>query len=160
MLGLTEDPRFKGRVVMLEDYDLAVGRALVRGADVWLNTPTRPLEASGTSGMKAAMNGGLNLSILDGWWPEAFDGGQGWSIGGTETFEDRRDRDEDDADSLYTRLEQDVLPCFYDRDADGVPHAWVRMVKSSIKTVLPRFCAVRMVTDYIDKVYDPEATRG
>ncbi len=160
VLGLTEDPRFKGRVVMLEDYDLAVGRALVRGADVWLNTPTRPLEASGTSGMKAAMNGGLNLSILDGWWPEAFDGGQGWSIGGTETFEDRRDRDEDDADSLYTRLEQDVLPCFYDRDADGVPHAWVRMVKSSIKTVLPRFCAVRMVTDYIDKVYDPEATRG
>jgi len=157
---LSSDPRFHGRVVFLEDYDMAVGRALTRGVDVWLNNPRRPLEASGTSGQKAAMNGVLNLSILDGWWPEGFDGFNGWAIGGERTFENEARADEADADELYDLLEREVVPLYYDRDERGVPVGWMRRSARAIATVTPRFNAQRMVKDYVRTFYAPASERG
>lgn len=157
---LSRDPRFSGRILFLEDYDMAIGRALTRGVDVWLNNPRRPLEASGTSGQKAAMNGVLNLSVLDGWWPEGFDGRNGWAIGEARTYEDEERGDASDADALYALLEQEVVPAYYERDAAGVPLAWVRRSAAAIATVAPRFNAQRMVRDYVERYYHPAALRG
>lgn len=147
---------FAGRVVILEDYDMAVGRALTSGADVWLNNPLRPQEASGTSGMKPPLHGGLNLSILDGWWPEGFNGKNGWAIGGRE-FENRKKQDTYDADSIYSLLEREVVPAFYTRDSAGVPRKWVAMMKESMKTVCHQFSTTRMVAEYTTKFYVPAA---
>ena len=158
--NLSKDPRFAGRILFVEDYDMAVGRALTRGVDVWLNNPRRPLEASGTSGQKAAMNGILNLSILDGWWPEGYDGSNGWAIGGARTFEDDERADAEDADALYAILERELIPLYYRRDGDGVPHDWLTRVKEAITTVAPRFNAQRMVKDYVSTYYEPAARRG
>jgi len=157
---LSHDPRFAGRILFLEDYDMAVGRALTRGVDVWLNNPRRPLEASGTSGQKAAMNGVLNLSVLDGWWVEGFDGHNGWAIGGSRQADDEEVADASDADALYALLEREVVPTYYQRDEDGVPVAWMRRAAAAIASVTPRFNAQRMVRDYVEKYYQPAAERG
>jgi len=137
------------RVAFLDNYDLGIASQLVSGCDLWVNLPRPPLEASGTSGMKSVLNGGLNLSILDGWWAEAFDGANGWGIPG-DTVYDPSVQDSRDAAAFYDLLEHEVAPLFYDRGADGIPHGWVRRIKRSLRTNGPRFCATRMVQDYVD----------
>lgn len=163
---LSQETRFKGKILFIEDYDMSVGRALTRGVDVWLNNPRRPLEASGTSGQKAAMNGVLNLSILDGWWPEGYNGIDGWAIGteSTNTGElppEQQDNltDDADADSLYNLLEKDVIPLYYQRDQDGLPQAWLERAKDAIATCSPRFSAQRQVKDYVNQFYAPASQR-
>jgi starch phosphorylase len=149
------DPAFGGRVAFLEGYDLHVAHFLVQGCDVWLNTPRKPLEASGTSGMKAAINGTPNLSIGDGWWAEGYTGRNGWLIEGHADPRDHGAQDWADAQALYDLLEQQVVPAFYDRDAQGIPRRWVEIVRQSILTVLPHFCTRRMVKDYLRTMYVP-----
>lgn len=158
LVHLSRDPRLGGRMVFLEGYDLELGAALTSGADVWLNNPLRPLEASGTSGMKAAMNGVLNLSVLDGWWDEAVADhahlaqvGFGWAIGHGEQRDDRHAQDAADAASLYHLLENEVVPTFHDRDAAGIPQRWVAMMKDSMRVLTPRFSTHRMVADYTER---------
>jgi starch phosphorylase len=146
------DPKFAGRIAFVDDYDLHVAHLLVQGCDVWLNTPRKPLEASGTSGMKAAMNGTLNLSIADGWWAEGYDGGNGWQIVATP---EQGDQDSADATALYDLIEKEVVPAFYDRDARAIPKRWVAMIKQSILTVTPRFSARRMLKEYVGRAYAP-----
>ncbi len=150
-----EDMRRK--VVFLEDYDMRVARTLVQGCDVWLNTPRRPLEASGTSGMKAPVNGGINLSIVDGWWAEGFTGDNGWAIGHGEEYEDHEYQDEVESRALFGLLEQEVIPLFYRRGGDGLPHDWIAMMRNSIRTVCPVFNTNRMVREYLERYYLPAA---
>jgi starch phosphorylase len=152
---LSQEPDLRGRVVFLEDYDIRVGRMLVQGVDVWLNNPLKPMEASGTSGMKAAMNGVLNLSVSDGWWPEGYTGDNGWTIESNESLREEWERDQADALALYQKLEDEVVPAFYDRDEEGLPRRWVAMMKRSIATVGPQFSSDRMVRDYVEKAYLP-----
>jgi starch phosphorylase len=155
--NLQSDPRFHNRLVFVEDYDINVCRHLVQGVDVWMNNPRRPLEASGTSGQKVVLNGGLNLSILDGWWAEAYDGRNGFAIGrGTSHVSDEI-TDARDAKSLYETLEQQVIPTFYDRDVDGLPRKWIQMMVNSITSLAWRFSAHRMVMDYTLTAYVPSA---
>lgn len=151
--NLRRDPRFAGRILFMEDYDINLGRHLVQGVDVWLNNPRRPLEASGTSGMKVVLNGGLNCSILDGWWAEAFNGKNGFGIGNGTQHVDDTITDARDADNLMSVLRDEVIPLFYDRDADGLPHQWIDMMKESIATCAARFSAHRMVIDYVENSY-------
>lgn len=158
--NLSQDPRFAGKILFVEDYDMAVGRALTRGCDVWLNNPRRPLEASGTSGQKAAMNGILNLSILDGWWPEGYDGLNGWAIGSAKNHEFAEQADTADADALYDLLEREVVPLYYERDSRGIPQAWLDRVKDAIATISPIFNAARMVKDYVTSYYMPASERA
>lgn len=158
--NLSQDPRFSGKILFVEDYDMAVGRALTRGVDVWLNNPRRPLEASGTSGQKAAMNGILNLSILDGWWPEGYNGENGWAIGSGRKHLDAEGADVADADALYDLLEREVVPLYYQRDAAGVPQGWLVRAKEAIATVTPVFNARRMVSDYVTMFYAPASSRA
>lgn len=147
------DPRVMRRAVFLQDYDQEIARQLVQSVDVWLNVPRRPLEASGTSGQKVAMNGGLNLSILDGWWIEGYDGTNGWAIGDDGVGTDEALMDASDAESLYRVLEEEVVPQFYTLDADGIPRRWVEMMKRSIQTLLPAFNSDRMVEEYAREIY-------
>jgi starch phosphorylase len=140
------------RVCYLEDHDLSMAIQLVRGCDVWMNLPRPPLEASGTSGMKSALNGGLNLGVLDGWWEEACDGTNGWGIGGEEST-DHAAQDARDAVALYDLLEHEVVPLFYDRDDRGIPRGWVSRVKRSLATIGPRYSSQRMLGDYLEKAY-------
>jgi starch phosphorylase len=149
------DPRLGGRVAFVDDYDLHVAHFLVQGCDVWLNTPRKPLEASGTSGMKASMNGALHLSIGDGWWAEGFTGANGWRIDGTPTGTDPESIDWADGDALYTLLESEVVPTYYERDSRGLPRRWIAMVKQAIATVTPRFSSRRMVKEYARRAYAP-----
>lgn len=150
------DPKFGGRIAFVDDYDLHVAHFLVQGCDVWLNNPRKPLEASGTSGMKAAINGTPNLSIGDGWWAEGFTGDNGWLIEGRGADpNDHGAQDWADAQALYALLEEQLVPTFYDRDAQGIPRRWLRIVKQSIRTVLPRFSARRMVKEYVRQLYLP-----
>lgn len=151
--NLRHEPAFKGRVAFIEDYDINVCRHFVQGVDVWLNNPRRPLEASGTSGQKAVLNGGLNCSILDGWWAEAFDGSNGFAIGDGRTHVDDRITDRRDAEGLYETLEQRVIPTYYDRDRDGIPRRWIKMMMNSISTCAWRFSSHRMVMDYTKHAY-------
>ena len=151
-------PELQGKLVFIEDYDMNVARRMVQGCDVWLNNPRRPLEACGTSGMKVATNGGLNLSVLDGWWYEAFDGSNGWSIGQGEEYEDRGYQDEVESRSIYDLLEREIIPMFYDREPGGVPSEWIRMIKHSVKSIAAQFSASRMVMDYCRDFYAPIAT--
>jgi starch phosphorylase len=146
------DTSVQERVAFLEDYDLGVAAHLVAGCDVWVNVPRPPLEASGTSGMKAAMNGALNLSVQDGWWEEAFDGTNGWGIRGEPTLEPDV-QDDRDADALYGTLEREVIPLFYQRDQEGIPRGWIDRVKASLRTIGPRFNAGRMLRDYVEGPY-------
>ncbi|HTY21991.1 MAG TPA: alpha-glucan family phosphorylase [Desulfomonilaceae bacterium] len=144
---------FRRKLVFIEDYDINIARYLVQGVDVWLNTPRRPYEACGTSGMKAAANGALNLSILDGWWPEAYNGSNGWAIGSGEEFEDPDYQDKVDSTALYELLENEVVPRFFDRGPDGLPHAWIDMIKNSMATICVRFNSHRMIEDYMNDYY-------
>ena len=154
---LLRDSRFAGKLLFIEDYDINVGRYLVQGVDVWLNTPRRPLEASGTSGQKVVLNGGLNLSILDGWWAEAYDGHNGFAIGRGETHTSLDRHDARDAEALVNVLREEVIPLYYDRDTDGLPRRWIARMKRAIRTLGWRFSADRMVTDYVLKAYIPAA---
>jgi len=158
---LALQPGLAGRIVFLEEYDMAVGRALTQGVDVWLNNPRRPYEASGTSGMKAGLNGVPNCSILDGWWPEAYNGKNGWAIGEEREYSNQEEQDWNDAQSLYQLLEHEIAPRYYEgRDANGVPTAWVQTCKESIATVAPAFSFRRMLTDYVEQFYLPASGVG
>ncbi len=142
-----------GRLVFVEDYDMNLARYLVQGVDVWLNTPRRPMEASGTSGMKAGLNGALNFSILDGWWREAYNGKNGWSIGEDKQWESSDEQDVADAQDMYNKLENEIIPMYYGRDIENVPTEWVERMKESIKTVTPNFSTRRMVKEYAERLY-------
>ncbi|MEA3309694.1 MAG: alpha-glucan family phosphorylase [Chloroflexota bacterium] len=149
------NPEMGGRITFVEDYDMHIARYLVQGVDVWLNTPRKPMEASGTSGMKAALNGVLNLSVEDGWWAEAYNGRNGWSLDSDKHFSEEWRQDETDAETLYRTLEEEVIPLYYQQDRDGVPRDWVRMMKDSISTVGSQFSTCRMVKEYTESYYLP-----
>jgi starch phosphorylase len=153
-------PEFEGRILMVEDYDLRLARRLVSGVDVWLNNPVYPLEASGTSGMKAGINGVLNLSVLDGWWDEGYDGHNGWAIKPVGENMDEARRDHDEARTLYELLQDQVSPLFYKRGDMGYSAEWVAMAKHSIASLLPRFSSSRMVSEYLAKFYLPASRQG
>ncbi|MBM4349471.1 MAG: glycosyltransferase family 1 protein [Deltaproteobacteria bacterium] len=159
IVHLAGQPRFKHRIVFIEDYDLNVARYLVQGVDVWLNNPRRPLEACGTSGMKAAANGALNLSILDGWWVEGYAPGLGWAIGSGEEYEDQKGQDEIESHAVYNLLEKEIVPLFYERGKDNLPREWIRMMKQSMKTLAAYFNSHRMVQDYLHRFYIPSSLR-
>jgi starch phosphorylase len=161
IISLAREPEFRRRIVFLENYDMSIARYLVQGVDVWLNTPLRPNEASGTSGMKAIANGVLNLSTLDGWWDEAWRARSedkspiGWAIGQGESYDDHNYQDIIEAEALYDILERDVVPVFYDRRADGLPHRWISLMKSSIGELCHNFNTNRMVREYTERFYLP-----
>jgi starch phosphorylase len=149
-------PSGGGRLVFLEDYDMNLGRYLVQGVDVWMNTPRRPNEASGTSGQKAALNGVLNFSVLDGWWREGYNGLNGWAIGGDVDYKDTRQQDVADAQSLYNTLENEIIPLYYqERSSDGLPGEWIARMKEAIRTLAPLFSTRRMVKEYVHGLYLP-----
>ncbi|RNI20864.1 alpha-glucan family phosphorylase [Flexivirga caeni] len=167
MVQFTDDPRLRARIVFLPNYDMQMAQTLMPGVDVWLNNPLRPYEASGTSGMKAALNGALNLSILDGWWDEWFDGSNGWAIPSADPSRDTESqtmdpdrRDELEAAALYDLIESQVAARFYDVDADGVPQRWVEMVEHTLGVLGPKVLATRMVRDYTTRLYTPAAVAG
>ena len=151
---------FAGHIAFVEDYDMHVAKFLVRGVDVWLNNPRPPLEASGTSGQKAAVNGVPNLSGLDGWWKEGYDGSNGWSIPLPSDPLGEQDSDTHDAEALYALLEKEVIPLYYERDADGVPHGWIKIIKNSIKSIVPYFNTQRMLKEYTTEAYVPACPNG
>ena len=153
----SRSPKFAKRVFVVEDYDIRIGRYLVQGVDVWLNNPRRPLEASGTSGMKAAMNGIINCSVLDGWWDEGFNGENGWSIGGRETSEDEGAQDWADAQDLYRLLENEIVPMYYERDKKGLPKRWLQMMRNSMSSTIWEFSTSRMLQEYVEQLYRPAA---
>ncbi|MEU6854560.1 glycosyltransferase family 1 protein [Actinacidiphila alni] len=157
LVRFTDDPRVRHRIVFLPDYDMRMARLLYPGCDVWLNNPLRPLEACGTSGMKAALNGCLNLSVLDGWWDEWFDGDNGWAIPTADGVDDEDRRDELEAAALYDLLENQVAPRFYDHGAQGLPGRWIEMVRHTLTTLGPKVLAGRMVQDYVRTLYAPAA---
>jgi len=152
-------PEVRDKIIFLEDYDMHLARHLVQGADVWLNTPRRPFEACGTSGMKAAMNGVLNVSILDGWWCEGYSEDRGWRIGNGEEYQDHNYQDAVESQALYNVLENEVIPCFYDRKNGDLPVCWLKKMKNSMKMAMESFCSLRMVSDYEKRYYNPAAER-
>ncbi|HWG85828.1 MAG TPA: alpha-glucan family phosphorylase, partial [Deinococcales bacterium] len=156
---LSQDPRLAGRIVFIEDYDMNVARHLVQGCDIWLNNPRRPLEASGTSGEKASLNGCINFSVLDGWWREAWDGTNGWPIGEEREYRDLNVQDEADSLSLYDTLERQIVPLYYS-DRDGLPEQWLQWVRNAIRTVAPQYSMQRQVQDYVKTLYTPAQQRG
>lgn len=160
MVQFADDPEIRHRIVFLPNYDIAMAQYLYPGTDVWLNNPLRPFEACGTSGMKAALNGGLNLSILDGWWDEWYDGENGWAIPTADGVEDVNRRDDLEATALYDLIENSVAPRFYDRDADGLPQNWISMITHTLSTLGPKVLASRMVRDYTTTLYGPAARAG
>ena len=155
IVRLSDDPEIRHRIVFLPNYDIAMAQPLYPGCDVWLNNPLRPYEACGTSGMKAALNGGLNLSVLDGWWDEWYDGDNGWAIPTADGVEDVDHRDDLEAAALYDLIENDVAPRFYDLDAEGVPTRWLEMTRHTLKSLGPKVLATRMVRDYVRELYTP-----
>ena len=157
IFGRSRSPKLRGRVFIMEDYDIRIARFLVQGVDVWLNNPRRPLEASGTSGMKAAANGVLNVSVLDGWWDEGYVGDNGWAIGGRETNPDEGAQDWADAQDLYRILEQELIPAYYERDEDGLPSRWAQLMRNSIASTIWRFSTTRMLHEYTERLYLPAA---
>lgn len=159
VVHLAGQSEFRHRIVFLEDYELNVARHMVQGVDIWLNTPVRPLEASGTSGMKAVLNGAIHVSVLDGWWAEAYANDLGWAIGEAEEYPDREVAEKIEADMLYHLLESEIVPTFYDRSRDGLPRDWVDLMKRSIKTLAPVFNTHRMVRQYFEEAYRPVERR-
>jgi len=157
IVNAARDPDLCGRIAFVEDYGELLAQYLVHGVDVWLNNPLPPLEASGTSGMKAALNGVPHLSIMDGWWIEGFNGKNGWAFGDEVV---NGNRDQADAEAIYQILEKEVIPLYYKVSDDGVPHGWVKLMKESIKSNAPRFSARRMVTEYVEKFYGPALQKG
>ncbi len=160
IVRFSRDPAVRHRFAFVEDYDISVARMLYQGSDVWLNTPRRPMEASGTSGEKAALNGALNCSILDGWWDEMFDGQNGWAISSAEGISDVGHRDEVEANSLFEILERQIVPLYYDRSGGRYPRGWVTRVKASIRSLGPKVMASRMVRDYVREMYEPTAAQA
>ena len=160
MVRFADDPEVRHRIAFLPNYDIAMAQYLYPGCDVWLNNPLRPFEACGTSGMKAALNGALNLSILDGWWDEWYDGENGWAIPTADGVEDPQRRDDLEAAALYDLIETQVAPRFYDRDADGLPQNWLSMITHTLATLGPKVLASRMVRDYTERLYTPAAQAG
>jgi starch phosphorylase len=152
---ISQQPGFAGKILFLEEYDMHIARKLVQGVDIWLNNPRRPNEASGTSGQKASLNGAPNLSVLDGWWPEAYNGRNGWAIGEEREYINYDEQDWHDSQHLYYLLENEVIPKFYDRGEDGIPHAWMAFTKEAIATVAPMFSTRRMVKEYASTLYVP-----
>ncbi len=157
MVQFADQDEVRGKVVFLPDYDISLARPLYPGCDVWLNNPLRPLEACGTSGMKAALNGAFNLSVQDGWWDEWYDPAYGWAIPSAETIGSREERDAAEAEALYEIIEREIIPKFYTRDANGIPVDWVRMMRSTISGLGPKVIATRMVRDYVTELYAPAA---
>ncbi len=153
IIHTSRDEKLRKKIVFLEDYDINVARYIVQGVDVWLNNPIRPKEASGTSGMKVVANGGINVSILDGWWDEAYNSNNGWAIGSGEIYDDQNYQDEVESLSLYNLLEEEIIPLFYTRAEDGLPEAWLSKIKESMKSIIPEFNTNRMVKDYTEKYY-------
>jgi starch phosphorylase len=153
-----DDPEVRHRIAFLPNYDIAMAQPLYPGCDVWLNNPLRPYEACGTSGMKAALNGGLNLSILDGWWDEWYDGDNGWAIPSADGVEDPDTRDDIEAHALYDLIEKEVAARFYDLDGDGIPVRWVEMMRHTLKSLGPKVLSTRMVREYVERLYAPAAT--
>ncbi|RME66414.1 MAG: alpha-glucan family phosphorylase, partial [Caldilineae bacterium] len=157
---LSQDPAFVGKIVFVENYDMNVARHLIAGVDVWLNNPRRPHEASGTSGQKAALSGAPNFSVLDGWWREGYDGLNGWAIGEEREYKDEDTQDEADALSLYATLEEEIIPLFFNRGEDGIPHGWLGRMRRSIMTCGPRFSMARMVKEYTNVYYRAAMATG
>ena len=157
MVRFADDPEVRHRIVFLPNYDIAMAQPLYPGCDVWLNNPLRPYEACGTSGMKAALNGGLNLSILDGWWDEWYDGNNGWAIPSADGVDDQDRRDDLEATALYDLIENEVAPRFYDVDEQGVPTRWIEMLRHTLKSLGPKVLATRQVRDYVRELYAPAA---
>ena len=157
IVRFADDPEVRHRIVFLPNYDIAMAQPLYPGCDVWLNNPLRPYEACGTSGMKAALNGGLNLSILDGWWDEWYDGNNGWAIPSADSSDDPDRRDDIEATALYDLIEKDVAPRFYDRDSAGLPVRWIEMVRHTLKSLGPKVLSSRMVAEYVERLYAPAA---
>ncbi len=155
IIHISREPEFRGKIVFLENYDMGMAKQLVAGVDIWLNNPRKPMEASGTSGMKAAANGGLNLSVLDGWWNEGYNGHNGWAIGAGEIYEDEDYQNYVESQELYDKLENEIVPMFYQRDKSGIPREWVFMMKNAIKTIPSFFNTARMLMEYTDKFYLP-----
>lgn len=156
---ISQRPEFLGKIIFLEDYDMQLARRLVSGCDIWMNTPTRPLEASGTSGEKAEMNGVVNLSVLDGWWVEGYRKGAGWALPQKRTYQNQAYQDKLDAATIYNLLENEIVPLYYDKGKDGYSHQWVKVIKNSIATIAPHYTMKRQLDDYYDKFYIKEATR-
>jgi glycogen phosphorylase len=155
IIHLSKYSELKGHVVFIENYDIHVARQMVSGCDIWLNNPRRPLEASGTSGMKALAHGCLNLSILDGWWREAYDGGNGFAIGADEHPESVEEQDRQDSENLYRVLTEEVIPCFYNRDAQGIPRQWIGRIRRAMADLVPKFNTWRMLQQYTLEYYLP-----
>jgi starch phosphorylase len=157
IVRFADDPEVRHRIVFLPNYDIAMAQPLYPGCDVWLNNPLRPYEACGTSGMKAALNGGLNLSILDGWWDEWYDGNNGWAIPSADGIADEHVRDDIEASALYDLIEHEVAPRFYDCDERGLPRRWIEMVRHTLKSLGPKVLSTRMVREYVERLYTPAA---
>ena len=154
---ISQRPEFLGKIIFLEDYDMELARRLVSGVDIWMNTPTRPLEASGTSGEKAEMNGVINLSVLDGWWVEGYRQGAGWALKQERTYQNQGYQDQLDAATIYSLLENEILPLFYNRNEQGFSEGWIKTIKNSIATIAPHYTMKRQLDDYYDKFYNKEA---
>ena len=156
---ISQRPEFLGKIIFLENYDIQLARRLVSGVDIWMNTPTRPLEASGTSGEKALMNGVVNLSVLDGWWYEGYREGAGWALTDKRTYQNQDFQDKLDASTIYSMLEQEIIPLYYARGTKGYSEGWVRVVKNSIAQIAPHYTMKRQLDDYYERFYTPLAER-
>ncbi len=153
---ISQRPEFLGKIIFLEDYDMQLARRLVSGVDIWMNTPTRPLEASGTSGEKAEMNGVVNLSVLDGWWVEGYREGAGWALKQERTYQNQGYQDQLDAATIYSLLENEILPLYYNRNEQGFSEGWIKTIKNSIATIAPHYTMKRQLDDYYEKFYNKE----
>ncbi|MDY5637052.1 MAG: alpha-glucan family phosphorylase, partial [Parabacteroides sp.] len=160
ILEISRRPEFQGKIIFLENYDMRLARHLIAGVDVWLNTPTRPLEASGTSGEKAEMNGVLNFSVLDGWWYEGYREGAGWALTDKRTYENQQYQDQLDAATIYHMLEAEVIPTYYAKNSKGYSPEWIQYIKNSISQIAPHYTMKRMLDDYVDRFYNKLATRS
>ena len=156
---ISQRPEFLGKIIFLEDYDFLLARRLVSGVDIWMNTPTRPLEASGTSGEKAEMNGVVNLSVLDGWWLEGYREGAGWALTEKRTYQNQEYQDRLDAATIYSLLENEIVPLYYNKDKKGISKGWVKVIKNSIAQIAPHYTMKRQLDDYYSKFYEKEAKR-
>ena len=160
IIEISRMPQFLGKIIFLENYDMRLAKRLVSGVDIWLNTPTRPLEASGTSGEKAQMNGVLNFSVLDGWWLEGYVKGAGWALTEKRTYQNQDFQDQLDAATIYSMLENEIIPLYFDKNEKGYSSRWVQFIKNSIAQITPRYTTKRMIDDYIDKFYIKLASRS
>jgi phosphorylase/glycogen(starch) synthase len=159
IVRLSKEEEFLGKIVFLEGYNMNVARRMLSGVDIWLNNPRRPLEASGTSGQKAGMNGAINFSVLDGWWDEAYDGKNGFCIGSRKEYKNPATQDLTDSDSLYDTLENEIIPLFYTRNSRGIPEKWIKMMKKAIISTISEYNTHRMIKDYTEQLYVPTANR-